>query len=139
MATARRVEQKHQLAWTTKSSLSPLRLSKQTWADNYKREKRCRCEHCNREHVNEPLSFTHFDHMDVNAKTDTVSFMIGDIHVSLEQIQEEVKTRCRLLCMHCHAIHTRSQFEAGIIQKKTYDTKKRRIQDAIVKSDEDDL
>jgi len=136
MATARRIEQKHQLAGTTKQNLSPFNLAKQTWTDNYKREKRCRCEHCGGEHINEPLSFTHFDHIDVNAKANTISNMIKDTRVSLEQIQEEVKTKCRLLCMHCHAIHTGEQYESGIIQKKSYDTKKRRIQDAIVKSDE---
>ena len=43
-------------------------------------------------------------------------------HQVQNMLIEEVETRCQLLCSHCHKLHTKNQFENGILQEKTRQT-----------------
>jgi hypothetical protein len=130
IVTARRIARKRLfLRKKWKDSRAPSTRIKQTWVDNYKREKKCRCERCDREHIFEPLSFTHFDHIDIDDKIASVSSMV-QYDATLAQLQEEVK-KCRLICKHCHAINTSEQRDAGLLQTKGYKTLKRKIKERV--------
>lgn len=125
--SSKRIDQKHLLTGTTRKRTRPLlHTTKQIWVDNYKLTNNCRCEYCGQENTHEPLTFTHFDHINIEEKTDTVSNMVCDKNISLEQLQDEVK-KCRLLCMHCHAIHTIEQHASGVLEKKRSKTKKHKL------------
>lgn len=78
------------------------------------------CEVCGYKNVDIPWYF-HFDHIDPSDKVKEIARMIKDNKYTLEELKKEI-TKCRVLCSHCHAIHTRKQRESGIIKnnKKWY-------------------
>jgi hypothetical protein len=68
------------------------------------------CESCDYRNPQLPRFFD-MDHVD--SKVETISRMVRDDTVSLEQFKEECK-KCRVLCRFCHKIRTRLQRKAGI-------------------------
>ena len=49
--------------------------------------------------------------------------MIKIAKYTIEDIKTELE-KCRMLCAHCHAIHTQNQHDEGVIQKKKLNNKK---------------
>lgn len=60
------------------------------------------------------LRFFHMDHLDPATKINKVSSMVNDKDYSMQDVIDECD-KCRVLCAHCHIIHTRNQRKAGII------------------------
>jgi len=60
------------------------------------------------------LRFLEFDHKDPKEKTFGIARAIIRNDVTIEDIVKEC-AKCRVLCGHCHRVHTRNQIEAGII------------------------
>lgn len=58
--------------------------------------------------------FFHLDHLNPDNKILNISRMTKDSSYTFEQVVEESK-KCRILCGHCHIIHTRNQRKEGII------------------------
>jgi len=54
------------------------------------------------------LRFFHFDHIDPKEKMENISRMVKDNKYTLEDVKKEME-KCRILCAHCHIIHTKSQ------------------------------
>lgn len=54
------------------------------------------------------LRFFHFDHLSPLTKAVEVSRMVKDKKYTMEDVLEECN-KCRILCGHCHLIHTRDQ------------------------------
>jgi len=67
------------------------------------------------------LRFLDLDHLDPENKVVNVSIMVIRKEYSLKDVVEECK-KCRVLCKHCHRIHTSEQIKQGILvsQKKKW-------------------
>jgi hypothetical protein len=94
---------------------SALRKEKQQYVNNLKRKG---CQVCGYSNEN-LLNFLECDHLDPSTKVEAISEMVMNDKYSLNDvIQETQDTVVRVICRHCHAIHTDEQLKAGII--KTY-------------------
>lgn len=71
------------------------------------------CETCGYVNI-KLLRFFHFDHIDPKQKTECVSRMVKDNKYSQSELEKEI-AKCRILCGHCHIIHTRNQRSNGEI------------------------
>jgi len=95
--------------------------AKKAFVDEYKRNLGG-CSIC--EYVNDDLlRFFHMDHFDPENKVKEISRMVKSPRYTLDDVKIELE-KCRMLCAHCHAIHTRKQVESGIIQKKKINNRK---------------
>lgn len=65
------------------------------------------------------LPFFDYDHIDIYSKIANISAMVQSSQYTLNDIAIEMK-KCRLLCRHCHRIHTRKQHEQGLISAKKF-------------------
>ena len=65
------------------------------------------CSSCGFKDVN-LLRFFDMDHIDVDTKIEVVSHMVMFSNYTLEDVIEECK-KCRVLCKHCHWIHSSNQ------------------------------
>lgn len=54
------------------------------------------------------LEALHFDHIDQTTKSDNVSTLANNNSSDIKIIKEEI-TKCRLICAHCHKLHTIEQ------------------------------
>ena len=90
-------------------------LKKKEKVNDIKREIGC-CQKCGF-WDGEVLRFFEFDHLEVEKKLDKISNMIKEGRYTIEDILAEIE-KCRLLCRHCHTIHTFEQREKGIIDRK---------------------
>jgi hypothetical protein len=72
------------------------------------------CELCGYKNTS-LLRFFEFDHIDPKTKIDCVAIMIKKAYTIDDLIKECAK--CRVLCGHCHRIHTRNQVRNGIITR----------------------
>jgi hypothetical protein len=104
------------------SSYTTSSRKKKEWVDDYKRKTKGYCALCKQYHVNVPLRFLHFDHTNINKKTDTIARMVHDPTITLQTLVEEAELHCRLLCAHCHKLHTKNQFASGILHDKARQT-----------------
>jgi hypothetical protein len=59
------------------------------------------------------LRFLEFDHIDHEGKSGDVCHMKMRLCYSLEDLINEIK-KCRILCRHCHKIHTAKQYKEGV-------------------------
>jgi len=60
------------------------------------------------------LRFFHLDHIDPKMKKYNVSEMVGDKNLTLDDVKEEC-IGTRVICGHCHIIHTSIQRKEGIV------------------------
>lgn len=73
----------------------------------------CGCENC--KYKDETLlQFFEMDHLNPKSKLYVVSKMVRDSKYTLEDVKRECE-KCRVLCRHCHIIHTHDQIKNGII------------------------
>lgn len=70
------------------------------------------CCLCNYKNSDLPRFF-HFDHIDPSTKIDAISEMIRCKKYSIEDVIDEIK-KCRILCLHCHMIHTKTQWDNDV-------------------------
>jgi hypothetical protein len=80
------------------------------------------CSMCNYKDPHFPRFF-HFDHINPEEKVECVARMTKDKNYSLDDVKKEIN-KCRVLCMHCHKIHTRDQREKGIVTNQYGTTRK---------------
>jgi len=76
------------------------------------------CENCKYKNLNLPRFF-HFDHIDPNNKIIDVARMVQDYDYTLKDVIYEIN-KCRVLCQHCHIIHTYNQFNNGVLLDKIH-------------------
>lgn len=74
------------------------------------------CTNCHYRNEDLPRFFD-FDHIDPSAKVMGISQMISDNSYTMEDLKAEID-KCRILCRHCHKIHTKNQHKEGIIVNK---------------------
>jgi len=79
------------------------------------------CVSCLYANPNLPRFFD-LDHIDPETKVDDISDMTKRTTYSMIQLIEECK-KCRVLCKHCHKIHTNRQFESGMFRGDYEETK----------------
>lgn len=65
------------------------------------------------------LPFFEFDHRLKYDKTEDVCDMVTKKEYTLEDVIAEIE-KCRVVCRHCHRMHTQRQHNAGEISKKKY-------------------
>ena len=87
-----------------------LTKEKKEYVDNFKRE--LGCSVCGLKTL--MTRFLEMDHLDPKIKLDNISAMVYDPLYSLEDVKRECE-KCRVLCRHCHKIHTSEQRKEGII------------------------
>lgn len=63
------------------------------------------------------LRFLEFDHLNPLEKVAEICAMKMSLAYSLQDLIEEIK-KCRILCRHCHKIHTAKQNKDGLSYKK---------------------
>ena len=51
--------------------------------------------------------------------------MTKDKNYTMQDVIDEV-AKCRVLCLHCHIIHTRNQRKEGIVSNKTLSSIRRK-------------
>ena len=79
-------------------------IVKKEYVDNLKRTSGCvTCGF-----KTELLRFLEMDHIDPSTKIDCIAAMVKSYKYNLEDVKEECK-KCRVLCRHCHKIHTHKQ------------------------------
>lgn len=61
------------------------------------------------------LPFFEFDHTDPSEKVEKIAELVQRSKYTLDHVKDEIK-KCRLICKHCHRIHTVRQKERGIIR-----------------------
>ncbi|AYV86006.1 MAG: hypothetical protein Solivirus3_6 [Solivirus sp.] len=67
------------------------------------------CISCGSKHQDiRMLRFYEFDHLDQKTKRECVTIMVYRDKFTLDDVKEEV-VKCRVLCAHCHAVHSRNQ------------------------------
>jgi hypothetical protein len=76
------------------------------------------CENCKYKNNHLPRFF-HFDHIDPNNKITEVGTMVQNYDFTLKDVISEVN-KCRILCQHCHLIHTHNQFNNGVLLDKIH-------------------
>jgi hypothetical protein len=74
------------------------------------------CDVCGYKDENLPRFFD-FDHLDPREKIECISLMTENSFYKLEDLKKET-LKCRILCKHCHAIHTKRQIQEGLIGQK---------------------
>lgn len=74
------------------------------------------CENCKYQNSDLPRFF-HFDHINPNNKITEIARMVTQPTYTIEDIKIEI-SKCRILCHHCHIIHTRKQWDTGIISSR---------------------
>lgn len=62
------------------------------------------------------IKFFDFDHINIFEKTETISNMTILKEYTLNDIIKELKN-CRLLCGHCHILHTCHQAKLGLFEQ----------------------
>ena len=77
------------------------------YVDNLKRQ--CGCSVCGYK-TDTLFRFLENDHLDPENKIANIAGMVKDNNCTLEQLIEELK-KCRIICRHCHKIHTHKQLE----------------------------
>jgi hypothetical protein len=78
---------------------------KKTYVDNLKRE--CGCSVCGYK-TDTLFRFLENDHLKPENKFANICEMVKDNNCTLEQLIEELK-KCRIICRHCHKIHTHTR------------------------------
>lgn len=74
------------------------------------------CEIC--KYMNPDLPrFFDFDHIDPSIKIKEIARMIKDNKYTFDEMVAEL-SKCRVLCHHCHMIHTQNQIDSGIVTNK---------------------
>lgn len=71
------------------------------------------CEICKYKNSDLPRFFN-FDHLDPTTKIERISNMIMDNKCSVDDLMMEI-SKCRIICRHCHLIHTKIQLDKGIL------------------------
>lgn len=61
--------------------------------------------------------FFDFDHIDPSSKRKELSRMVKDDIYTLDDVVSEI-LKCRVLCHHCHIIHTQNQIDKGTVTNK---------------------
>lgn len=61
--------------------------------------------------------FFHLDHIDPSSKIEGISKMVTTAACTLNDLKEEI-AKCRILCGHCHRIHTTKQRKEGLFIKR---------------------
>lgn len=56
----------------------------------------------------------HMDHIDPRTKTIDVAVMVVEPRFTFEELQAECE-KCRVLCLHCHKLHTIQQRKEGLV------------------------
>lgn len=74
------------------------------------------CENCGYKNPELPRFFD-YDHVDPGNKIKEISRMIKDKNYSLDDFLLEI-SKCRILCHHCHIIHTQYQLNNGIVNNQ---------------------
>ena len=64
------------------------------------------------------LKFLDFDHKNPAEKINCIAAMVMNTKYSLDEVIAEC-LKCRLVCRHCHIIHTRNQRKQGIVRPGT--------------------
>lgn len=96
-------------------------------ADYVNNLKRCGCSNCG--YKNDAiLRYFEMDHLDPKGKIMSVCDMVNDYNYSLEDLIRECN-KCRILCRHCHLIHSYHQREQGIFVKYIYEDVKYEYED----------
>jgi hypothetical protein len=72
------------------------------------------CEICSYANA-ELLRFFHLDHIRPENKVENISRMVKDNQYLLDDVKREL-IKCRVLCGHCHKIHTKNQRLTGELQ-----------------------
>jgi len=70
------------------------------------------CEVCEYKNSDLPRFFD-MDHLDISEKKASVGNMCGNSDYSLDDVIKECR-KCRILCKHCHKIHTAKQTKQGL-------------------------
>jgi len=71
------------------------------------------CEICKYKNSDLPRFFD-FDHLDPTTKITNICKMVQESKYTFDELITEL-SKCRILCHHCHVIHTRIQMDAGIV------------------------
>lgn len=71
------------------------------------------CEICKYQNSDLPRFFD-FDHLDPVTKIRNVSKMVHENKYNFDELITEI-SKCRILCHHCHIIHTKTQIDNGIV------------------------
>jgi hypothetical protein len=74
------------------------------------------CEICKYQNPDLPRFFD-FDHLDPTTKTRNISKIVHESKYTFDELITEI-SKCRILCHHCHIIHTKTQIDKGIINNK---------------------
>jgi hypothetical protein len=83
------------------------------------------------------ITFLEFDHIDVFDKIDNINNMGGEKNYSIDDLTIEMD-KCRLLCRHCHRLHSIEQARSGILYEKAEHVKRKRRKLAAAENDDDD-
>jgi len=86
---------------------------KMNYVNNLKKEGCYLCHYKN----NELPRFFHFDHIEPFTKIANVSEMVHFGKYSFDHVVEEVK-KCRIICLHCHMLHTKEQWQSDLYRTK---------------------
>ena len=76
--------------------------------------KKTGCKTCKYKNKDLPR-FMHMDHKKPRKKDIGICEMVMDNYYTVDDLMKELE-KCRVLCGHCHAIHTQWQFDNGIIR-----------------------
>lgn len=71
------------------------------------------CEICKYTNPDLPKFFD-FDHVDPTTKIDKITNMVRNNKYTFDELITEI-SKCRILCRHCHLIHTKKQIDSGIV------------------------
>jgi hypothetical protein len=98
-------------------NINPIKITgsnaiKRDYVDKLKKQG---CSVCNHVDTN-LLRFFHFDHIDPALKIDNITTMIYGKY-SFEQLVTEIN-KCRIVCLHCHVVHTQTQHDDGVYRIK---------------------
>ena len=77
------------------------------------------CSSCKFTDIDTPRFFD-MDHLDIDDKIACIGKMCQDSHYSLDDVIKECN-KCRVLCKHCHRIHTNKQIKKGLFSQKIKD------------------
>jgi hypothetical protein len=102
-------------------------------ADYIKNIKKCGCSHCGYSNIN-ILRFFEMDHLDPKNKLASICEMVRKYNYSLQDVIKECE-KCRILCRHCHLIHSFNQRKQGLFIKYKYEEEEYR--DDEISSDEE--
>lgn len=92
----------------------PAQLEKITYINELKKGGCVLCHYVN----SELPRFFHFDHIDPSTKIDHISVMMLYGKYSINHLINEVK-KCRIICLHCHMLHTKNQWNDNVYHTKT--------------------